>query len=155
MVEGSPSHRTPWGGPEQLLSVRHDGSEGSPSRAPATEAVRRSPTQVHTMAPPATFPSGRPDPPRPAPPAGPPPSHNPLRPGPRKMAVLGAPRGLAAAASRKRRLLLALALLRPPPAAALACFSVGTVGSGRQRVRAGPGGEQVSWGHRGGRLVRG
>lgn len=72
------------------------------------------------------------------------------------MAVLGAPRGLVAAASRKRRLLLALALLRPPPAAAVACFSVGTVGSGRRRVRAAPGGEQVRGGaEAGGRAVRG
>lgn len=91
----------------------------------------------------ARHPSGRPDPPRPAPPAGPPPSHNPLRPGPSKMAVLGAPRGLAAAASRKRRLLLALALLRPPPAAAVACFAGGAVGSGRRGPRAAPRGVQV------------
>ncbi|XP_030352805.1 ATP-binding cassette sub-family B member 7, mitochondrial isoform X3 [Strigops habroptila] len=57
------------------------------------------------------------------------------------MALLGAPRSLAAAASRKRRL-LALALLRPPAAAA-ACAHGWLAGNGRQRPRAAPRSGQI------------
>lgn len=68
------------------------------------------------------------------------------------MALLAAPRSLAAASSRKRRL-LAIALLRPPAAAA-ACAHGWLAGSGRQRARAAPGSGQVRC-RGGGVVVRG
>ncbi|XP_068008082.1 iron-sulfur clusters transporter ABCB7, mitochondrial isoform X2 [Melanerpes formicivorus] len=58
------------------------------------------------------------------------------------MALLGAPRSLAAAASRKRQL-LALALLRPPAAAA-ACAHGWLGGNWRQRAHGAPGSGQIA-----------